>query len=76
MAGQSPDIIEVLEEILGSLRITEDSMSNQSTELETPETEEMSIAPVPTVHNKNISMKNMVPDPEWFDGDRMKFEDW
>ena len=20
--------------------------------------------------------KNMVPDPEWFDGDWMKFEDW
>ena len=76
MAGQSPNIIKVLEEILGSLRITEDSISNQSIELETSETEEMSIAPVLTVHNKNISTKNMVPDPEWFDGDRMKFEDW
>ena len=20
--------------------------------------------------------KNMVPDPRWFDGDQMKFEDW
>jgi len=21
-------------------------------------------------------LKNMVPDPEWFDGDQIKFEDW
>ena len=21
-------------------------------------------------------LKNMVPDPGWFDSDRMKFEDW
>jgi len=65
----------VLEEILGSLRITEDNMSNQSTEPATPETEEMLTAPVPVVHNENILMKNMVPDPGWFDGDRTKFKD-
>ena len=65
----------MLEEILGSLRITEDNMSNQSTEPATPETEEMLTAPVPVVHNENILMKNMVPDPGWFDGDRTKFKD-
>ena len=60
MAGQSPDAIEVLEEILGSLRITKDNMSNHSTELATPETEEMSTAPVTTEHNKNIPTKCIV----------------
>jgi len=76
MAGQSLDAIEALEEILGSLRITEDNMSNQSTEPVTPETEEMSTAPVTTVHNENIPTKSIVPDPGWFDGNRTKFEDW
>jgi len=70
------DAIEVLEEILGLLRITKDNMSNQSTEPATPETEEMSMAPVPAVHNKNVPIKNMVTDPEWFDRDRIKFKDW
>jgi len=65
-----------LEEILGSLRITKDNMLNQSTEPATPETEEMSTAPVPAVYNKNVPMKNMVLDPEWFNGERKKFENW
>ena len=53
----------MLEEILGSLRITEDNMSNRSTEPATPETEEMLTASVPVVHNENVLMKNMVPNP-------------
>ena len=40
--------------------------------------DEMLIAPVPV--NKNNGQvglpKNMVPDPGWFDRDRMRFEDW
>ena len=76
MAGQSSDAIEALEEILRSLRITKDNMSNQSTEPATPETEEILTAPVLAVYNENIPMKNMVPDPGWFDRDRTKFEDW
>ena len=51
-------------------------MSNQSTEPATPETEEMSTALVPAMHNENTVMKNMVPDLGWFDGDRTKFENW
>ena len=35
----------------------------------------MSIAPAPAVYNESIPTKTMVPDPEWFDGDRTKFED-
>ena len=76
MAGQSLDTIKALEEILGSLRITEDNMSNQSTELTLPETEEMSTALVTVVYNENIQIKSMVPDLKWFDRDRTKFEDW
>jgi len=53
----------VLEEILGSLRITEDNASNQSTEPAIPETEEMSTVSVPAVYNENILTKNIVPDP-------------
>ena len=75
MVGQSPDTIEALEEILESLRITEDNMSNWSTEPATPETEEMSTVLVTTVYNKNIPTKSMVLDTGWFDGNRTKFED-
>jgi len=36
----------------------------------------MSIAPV-NENNVQIGLpKNIVPDPEWFNRDRMKFEDW
>jgi len=41
---------------------------------------EISIAPVPAVtvnKNRQAGMpKNMVLDPEWFDGNQTKFEDW
>ena len=76
MAGQSINTIKALEEILGSLRITEDNILNKSTEPATLETDKMSTAPAPAVYNENIPTKTMVPDPEWFDGDKTKFEDW
>jgi len=79
MAEQSPDAVEVLEEILGLLKIIKDNISNRSTEPAAPETEEMLIVPVPAVYNKNIQTttpKSMVPDTEWFNGDRTKFENW
>jgi len=78
MAEQSPDAIEVLEEILRSLTINKDNVSNKNIELVTPETEEMSIAPALAVYNENVQTmtpKSMVPDLEWFDGDRTKFKD-
>ena len=77
MAQQSPDIIEVLEEILELLRITEDNILNRSTEPAIPETEAMSTAPA--VYNENVQasrLKSMVPDSRWFNRDRTKFEDW
>ena len=79
IAGQSPDTIEVLKEILGSLRITKDNMLNKSTELAIPETKEMLTAPVLAVYNKNIQTitpKSIVPDLGQFDGDRTKFKNW
>jgi len=76
MAGQSPDVIEALEEILGSLRITKDNVSNRSTEPATLEIEEMLTVPVSAVHNENVPIKNMVPDLGWFDRDETKFKDW
>ena len=75
MAGQNKDTIEVLEEILGSLRITKNNVSNRSTEPATPETNRMSTAPAPAVYNESIPTNTMVLDPGWFNGDRMKFED-
>jgi len=74
--GQSIDTIEVLEEILGSLRITEDNISNRSTEPATPETDKMLTASAPAVYNENVPTKTMVPDPGWFNRDRTKFKDW
>jgi len=63
-AGHNTDIIKELEEILGSLRITEDKVLNRSTEPATLEIDEMLTALVPAVHNKNILTKTIVPDPE------------
>jgi len=42
---------------------------------------EMSAAPAPVAVeiSENIQariLKNIVPDPGWFDSERMKFEDW
>ena len=39
---------------------------------------EILVAPAAAVAIKNVQAgmpKNMVPDPGWFDGDRLKFED-
>jgi len=40
-------------------------------------TDNMSTAPVPIQENNRQARvpKNMIPDPEWFDGDKTKFED-
>ena len=62
MVEQSLDTIEVLEEILGSLRIIKNNMSNWSTELATSEIEEMSTALVIVMYNKNILIKSIVPN--------------
>ena len=57
--------IEALEEILGSLRITEDYVSDRSRIIE-PALKEMSIVPIPAVYNKIVQavmLKSIVSDP-------------
>jgi len=56
------------------LRIIEENILNEAIETET--IDETSIAPVPAVQNEQVVMpKSMVPDPEWFNRNRTKFED-
>jgi len=76
MSSRRTNDIEALSERLGSLQIMEEA----STDNEQTDTE-MSVAPAPVAvtNSENIQAgipKNMVPDPGWFDGDWMKFEDW
>ena len=59
------------------MQITEEALDNY----EQTTTEEMSVAPTPAAvaDGENIQtglLKNMVPDPGWFDGDWTKFKDW
>ena len=56
-------------------------MEEASDEYEQTFTEDMSVAPAPAAAavSENVQAelpKNMVLDPEWFDGDQSKFEDW
>jgi len=69
--------IKALSERLGSLQITEEA----SDEYEQTSTEDMLVAPAPAAAtvSENVQaglLKNMVPDPGWFDGNQSKFEDW
>jgi len=77
MSSRRTNEIEALSEQLGSLQIMEEA----SDEYEQTTTEEMSVAPAlaAVADSENVQaglLKNMVPDPGWFDGDRTKFEDW
>ena len=76
MSSRRTNNIEALSERLGSLQIMEEA----SSDYEQTDTE-MSVAPAPApaAISKNIQagmLKSMIPDPGWFDSDRMKFEDW
>ena len=73
MSSRRTNNIEALSERLESLQINEEASTNYE-----PMDTEMSTAPAATpAVNKSAGMpKSMVLDPEWFDGDRMKFEDW
>jgi len=55
------------------LRITKENTLNETTKTETIDA--MSIVSALAVQNKQAVMpKNIVPDSEWFDRNRMKFE--
>jgi len=63
---QEATSIEALEEILGSLRITEEYILNKNKIIEIA-LENMLTVPVSEVHNKKMQAvmpKSMVPDPE------------
>ena len=70
--------IEILEKILGLLRITEEYISDKNRTTELASSEEMSIVSIPAVYNEIaqiVVLKSMVSDLEWFNGDQMKFKD-
>ena len=78
IAQQSPDTIEALEEILGSLRITKANISNKKTEPVIPETLDAMLKAL-TVYNETVQiviLKSMVLDLGQFVKDRTKFKDW
>jgi len=59
------------------LQINEEASTDKYKQTDT----EMSVAQATTAAavSENVQaelLKNMVPDPGWFDGDRSKFEDW
>ena len=77
MSSRRTNNIEALLERLESLQINEEASTDKYEQTDI----EMSIAPATTAAavSENIQAglpKNIVPDPEWFDGDQSKFEDW
>ena len=67
--------LEALSKRLRSLKIT----NEVSSEMNKRSDKEMSVAPVPVTMNDNIQAvipKSMVLDPECFNRNWMKFEDW
>ena len=74
MSSRRTDNIETLLEQLRFLQITNEALEEYKwTDIE------MSGVSAPVIVNNNIQatmLKSMVPDPEWFDRDQTKFEDW
>ena len=66
--------IEALSKRLGSLQIIDKVLESTNEQTDT----KMLTAPAPAQKNyRQAEMpKSMVPNPEWFDRDRMKFENW
>ena len=73
MSSRRTNDIETLSERLGSLQINEEASMNDK-QMDT----EMSTAPIatPAVNELAGMPRNIVLDPEWFDGDQMKSKDW
>ena len=76
MSSRRTNNIETLLKQLGSLQITEKA----SNKYKWTTTEEMlTVLALAVAMNKNIQTempKNIIQDPEWFDGDQTKFKDW
>jgi len=78
-SSRRTDNIETLSERLGSLQIEvlEESTSDKRTDIEMSVAP--ALAPMEVIGQENSQaglLKNIVPDPGWFDSDQMKFEDW
>jgi len=76
MSSRRTNNIKALSERLESLQIMEETLSDYK---QTYTEMLVALAPAPAAISKNIQTempKNMVLDPEWFDSDQMKFEDW
>jgi len=58
------------------LRITEEYISDRNRTTEPASLEEMLTAPKPAVYDEIVMLKNIVPNPRWFDNNKTKFEDW
>ena len=75
MSSRWTDDIEALLEKFRFLQI----MNKALEETYKQSDKEISKAPVPVTTNNNVQAvmpKNMVPNPEWFNRDWIKFEDW
>ena len=75
MSSRWTDDIDALSKRLESLQIT----NKASEEIYEQSDKEMFAEPAPVMMNNNkqaVMPKNMVPDSEWFNEDRTKFEDW
>ena len=75
MSSRWTDDIDALSKRLESLQIT----NKASEKIYEQSDKEMFAKPAPVMMNNNkqaVMPKNMVPDSEWFNEDRTKFEDW
>ena len=71
--------IEILEDILESLKITKEDILEETriTEITLSNMSRVQILAVPAQNiPETVMLKSMVLDPEWFNRDQMKFEDW
>ena len=77
MGSRRTNNLEVLSERLGSLKITDKTSNETSEQTDTEMSTALASMAIEISRNVSAGMpKNMVPDPGWFDGDRIKFEDW
>ena len=67
-----------MSEQLGFLQINEEASTSKYKQTDT-EMSGVQPATAAAAVSENVQaglLKNMVPDPGWFNGDRSKFEDW
>ena len=68
------DDIEALLERLGSLQITNKALERIYKQLDKEMSAALALVTMNN-HEQAVISKNMIPDSEWFNGDRTKFKD-